>query len=144
MTFDYNQLCCSIFVMREWGKTMGCEGANIKMISDGNTELSKVRFKFISACSCHHQLCSLLSQLLHWQLLLPVANPCRSASPSIMLSACFVYHQLACDHFLQLFSKAAVIFKPAQSCPLSCAHLLPNSSTHHTPQILHVALVSKN
>jgi len=28
--------------MREWGKTMGCEGANIKMISDGNTELSKV------------------------------------------------------------------------------------------------------
>ncbi|KAL0045153.1 hypothetical protein WJX82_010227 [Trebouxia sp. C0006] len=30
-----------IFVMREWGKTMGCEGANIKMISDGNTELSK-------------------------------------------------------------------------------------------------------
>lgn len=28
--------------MREWGKTMGCEGANIKMISDGNTEVSKV------------------------------------------------------------------------------------------------------
>jgi len=30
-----------IFVMREWGKTMGCDGAKIQMISDGNTELSK-------------------------------------------------------------------------------------------------------
>lgn len=28
--------------MREWGKGMGCEAANVKMISDGNTELSKV------------------------------------------------------------------------------------------------------
>lgn len=30
-----------IFVMREWGKTMGCDSAKIRMISDGNTELSK-------------------------------------------------------------------------------------------------------
>ena len=36
--------------MREWGKTMGCEGANIKMISDGNTELSKVNFLLPSSC----------------------------------------------------------------------------------------------
>ena len=37
-------LLCSIFVMREWSKSLGCEGSNIKMISDGNTELSKVSF----------------------------------------------------------------------------------------------------
>jgi len=30
-----------IFVMREWGKSLGCDGSNVRMISDGNTELSK-------------------------------------------------------------------------------------------------------
>ena len=45
---------CSIFVMREWGKTMGCEGAKIQMISDGNTELSKVSLLPLQQLCCSY------------------------------------------------------------------------------------------
>ena len=34
--------CCSIFVMREWAKSLGSEGSSIHMLSDGNCELAEV------------------------------------------------------------------------------------------------------
>ena len=56
---------CSIFVMREWGKTMGCEGANVKMISDGNTELSRVSHCSTLSCWSLFKL-HMLFKVNHW------------------------------------------------------------------------------
>ena len=51
--------------MREWGKTMGCDGAKIQMISDGNTELSKVTVLLLHRLlCCTHGFAALIKHAL--------------------------------------------------------------------------------